>query len=145
MARFTQMTSRHGAHTALCVAALAAATAVGEPPARGPADPRAIAEAVIEGCRVREQTEASIEFTVRADRFDAAGGLSFVTGDDAAAFQTAIDLFAGGKRDGATRSRFVERYRLSPEEWEVEAQARLWGWGRSAVRGRREARGGSGR
>ncbi|HOS95828.1 MAG TPA: hypothetical protein PLQ54_21145, partial [Armatimonadota bacterium] len=46
---------------------------------------------------------------------------------DPAALSKAIETFADGRQNGATRTRLVERYRLTPQEWEVEAQVRHWG------------------
>lgn len=110
-------------HYLLCAAVLSAG-AVGSAvliSQTGDAD-LAIAEAVIAGCRAREEASPSIEFSCIVDHFT--GARMFPVILDVGVAPEDVEKFVGSQ--DAARGRLIEHYRLRPDEWEVEARALRW-------------------
>jgi len=116
------------------VALLALASFFGSAQA-GP-EASAVARAVAEGCRVREASTVGYEFTAITEEFVGRRELGLILtlesgetqpitperADEILTFSTVCSA------DGS-RSQFIEHYRVTADEWEVEARCTVWGGG----------------
>lgn len=83
----------------------------------------AAAVAVARGCHAREGGACGFEFVATRQRIEGSRTLGLILNEQGRAAEA--ERLTGGS-DG-TRGKFVERHRVTSEEWEVEAQCCYWG------------------
>lgn len=102
---------------ALCAALVVSGHALGQGGASE------AAAAVARGCDVREEGTCGFEFVATRQRIEGSRTLGLILNEQGRAAEA--ERLTGGS-DG-TRGKFVERHRVTLEEWELEAQCCYWG------------------